>query len=658
MATNTDLVNLNNTLKTFYNSYISDNKYYLNYLADITNKSLTDENKFNRKIQQLFLLNINDVTTLIIDKTNPTSLMDEGLGSILDEINLILESFNNFISTDNDCVKNYNNIKSITLVSANAATGVINSNVLTLTNNFTILTTGTFYKNGDTKHPYVNRIDSMNNQTIIKNLIYYLLNMTQFNIKIQVNALLGYYKLVKHYYDIYKHSEELMFTPKGIAQSNPLTAICTAINTSITDLITDANSYIVVESFVEKFTVTPPDLKNGCLISSATNKSSGKLISINPFRIKLTTYTVSADGLVKTYSDYLKINCKIFDITDYVLVYDSKRIPIKSCEFEENDNGKYISSIVLDDYDSQSANASNIFTLKINNVFDATLYFDKKNLGDLKKDFVSGGEKLKENNMNIENYRKQINKTVNVFKRNEERLNILNIQLNIYYCVYGIIIFTLIGLANYPMLNRTKQLIVLAIIVIVIIMIIVNYFIQSRYIEEFKENFFVTPVCADLVSTYDKITYIQNIINTFLPQSKLYLSNLMAYLPLLDSFDLYKQLTTSIKKEKKTFNNIQNYYFNKEKEAIEYTQLLNQQVLNKSSYIFLISYIFLVISLVYLSYLVIPDYIKLFLFIGLLFVIFILWIYIYNTVDIVRTNSYNKYWIKPSNQTISDLGAK
>jgi len=680
MATNTDLVNLNNTLKTFYNSYISDNKYYLNYLADITNKSLTDENKFNRKIQQLFLLNINNVTTLIIDKTNPDSLIDEGLGPILNDIIMLLESFNIFITTDNDFVKKYNKIGKITIVVESAA-GTISADNLTLKNNFTLLTANTFNKNGNTNLAYVNIIDNLNNkETIIKNLIYYLLNMTQFNIKIQVNAILGYYKLVKHYYNIYKSCEKIMFT-RTVTND-----ICDEIKTEITSTINDANEYILVENFVEKFTVSAPATSAAAASTSAaapiastsaaapaastsaaapaasaasTSAAAasarvasslditvdGKIISQNPLTVE-----IIFDINLKDYVD------KTF-LTEYVLVIDSQRIPIVSYTATIiNASSFKITFILHYNYEEYSSTATNLSNTAINTVLLTRI--DKKKIEDLKKEFVFGGEQLKGNNINIENYRKNINKTVNIFKRNEERLNILNIQLNIYYCIYGIIIFALIGLANYPMLNRTKQIIVLAIIVIVILMIVINYFIQSRYIEEFKENFYAIPSCNSLVSTYDKINFIQNSINTFLPQSKLYMNNLMVYLPTLDTFDLYKQLTNSIKKERKSFNNIEKHYYNKEKEATEYTQLLNQQVLNKSSYIFLISYIFLVISLVYLSYLIIPDYIKLFLFIGLLFVIFILWIYIYNIVDIVRTNSYNKYWIKPSNQTISDLGAK
>jgi hypothetical protein len=201
MATNTDLVNLNNTLKTFYNTFINDNKFYLNYLSDITNRSLTEENKFNRKIQQLFLLNINDVNTLIIDKTNPSTLIDEGLGAVLNDIIMLLQSFKHFIETDSQSVKNYNKISKI-IISIGSRTSSFSSSTLLLTNAFTILRAQQYIKS---EHTYVNRIDNFNNkETIIKNLIYYLLNMTQFNMKIQVYALLGYYKLVGFYYNVYK----------------------------------------------------------------------------------------------------------------------------------------------------------------------------------------------------------------------------------------------------------------------------------------------------------------------------------------------------------------------------------------------------------------------------------------------------------------------
>lgn len=684
MATNTELVNIKNSLSTFYKNYIIDNKFIVSYLQDITNGSLSDNNNFNKTIQKLLLCNINENSLITISSKTPPLLPKNNFLKIL---NVIIEIYEKFIDKLNEPNFKYNRLTKINIginkpAISNISEITINVSSLSLlditwdTNN-----TMGYEKNGTNKTEYILAVGGdlsfINHKKIILNHVYYLLNGIDYNIKLEVNALLSFYKLVRLYYRFYNNSEKILYTTNAsltgtTSAVTTLNSLCTDFETLFTDLDTEVNSYITVEEFtdnVEHFTTT------NC-IENATDNYTVTITNCNPFIVTI------PDRIVK-------ITCENFNPSDYKLtLYNISNggqpfdVPITKCN--TTIKGQYITTIetsaccnvsipggngVCPASDSSSSSPTDTTTnIPSTHVSDNTQHgakgvtcsasLKKKALTDLKNEFIVGGKILKSKNENIEKYRKNINRTVNRYNTNNNKKDFVNIQLNIYYCLLGIVTFLLIGLSLYNVEYKTKQLSVLGIISFIIILIIINVIIQKKYIEEFKEKFTTPDVaCANLISTADKINYIQKRLNIFVPQTKICLNNIMSYLPTLDTIDLYKKLTNSIRKEQKTFKGIENLYYHKDLDSNESTQLLKHEILNKSSLISLISFLYLIIALIYLGYIMYPEYIKIFLFIGLLCFIVIVWIYFINLKEYVRTNSYNKYWSKPSDNTISTLSS-
>lgn len=682
MATNIDIISIKFLISSLYSSCLIDNKDIFSYMSDITDQSSTS-NKFNEMIQKIFTLDIKTGEGLILDNTNGTAN--------LTKFEYILELLISFLSQIKNIINNIENYKEkfktlttiiITSISisgaeiantkADASAAFPDPTTITLP---TIRTSDynasgrTYGYNGSTTFKEYNKStpknltivqNDLNNNTnwekILEYHAYYILNMTQDNAKVQIHALVGYYKLVQYYFKVYKYSEELIFrtslTYTAAAGLTPeqgtLVTLCNYLEINLTDLINNINEYVTVET------------------SSSENeniKKSGRIFKVKNITNPIIISVEGTPALTDTFKIYDNYDNYVFKYNytqnskDYTL-----KIPIINVIIESG----VITKIILDDKyfklplkmaeldkDISVNDATGQYPITVNSISIVD-----KDLYSLKSEYLLTGKELKKNNENIEKYRKDINDTVSKFNINSNKNDILNIQINIYYCIYGIIIFILIGLNLYQFTNNIKQIISLIVIVIIIILILINYYIQNKYIEEFKENFFTTLTCKGLKtneSIANKVTYINNYINTFVPNTKVYLNNLMAYLPLLDSYDLYKKLSKSMKKEKKDFNNIEKEYYNKNINAIENTSMMRDEIINKSAYINLISYTFLIISLLYLSYLLIPDYIKLSVFIGLLLFIIIMWIYIYNIKETVRRNSNNKYWIKPSENILNEL---
>ena len=678
MATNNDLLSIKNLINRLYGTYITDNRTELKYMSGITDPSLTTGNAFHEKIQKIFALNVNNTSQIILSTANGgTSFADvDNFKYILEAIISLLNQIKRFITKSTNYEDKFSKLTAIKITAISvsdetlkedsnqaAANNMHSGTILTIANikisdaSKITLSSTTYTKGSSLQHQSITDLTNPSCVIILSNHIYYLLNTSTDSLNLQVNALLAYYKLVQFYFRLYETSEKLLLTTSlsyivpyvGYTPGN-LNVLCAALSTLHTDLNNEKTTYI-------NNVYSDNDIQNQPDITVASTNVTTVTRIGNPIIIEFTT------PLITSNYNYYEDNY----IFKYKYTYGGNTItlyfPIRKFTYNGSNN---ITKVHLDDTNNDLPkiftegtviNHTNILT----GLTTHEIKIIKKDLNYLKKDYDLTEEKLKEYNNDIEENKRKINNTVLKYDINSNKIDILKIQLNIYYCIYGIIIFLLLGLNLYEFNNNTKQIISLIIIVIIIISILVNYYIKQKYIEEFKENFFATslppPTCNAAVysNTTSRLKYIQDHIDVFVPATKIYLENLLSYLPSLNTISLYTKILTSMNKEKKQFNKINKEYHNKFLNGVENTNMVFNEIINYSAYIYLISFTFLIIALLYLSYLLIPDYIKIFLFIALLLFVIVMWIYIYNIKEIVRSNSYNKYWIKPSGNTLNEL---
>ena len=683
MATNNDLLSIKNLINRLYGTYITDNRTELKYMSDITDPSLTTGNAFHEKIQKIFALNVNNTPKIILSAYAIVSGSDtftevDNFKYILEAIISLLNQIKRFITKSTNYEDKFSKLTAIKITAISvsdetlkedsnqaAANNMHSGTILTIANikisvadKITFDAGGVTYIKTTLPHQTIATSDLLaaNAKKILSNHIYYLLNTSTDSLNLQVNALLAYYKLVQFYFRLYETSEKLLLTTSlsyivpsdGYTPGN-LNVLCAALSTLHTDLNNEKTTYI-------NNVYSDNDIQNQPDITVASTNVTTVTSIGNPIIIVFTTPLTTSN--YKYYEDDYIFKYKYTYGGNTITLY----FPIRKFTYASNN----IINVHLDDTNNDLPKIFTEGTIinhtdKLPGLTTHEIKIIKKDLNYLKKDYDITEKQLKEYNNDIEENKRKINNTVLKYDINSNKIDILKIQLNIYYCIYGIIIFLLLGLNLYEFNNNTKQIISLIIIVIIIISILVNYYIKQKYIEEFKENFFATPLppptCNTAVysNTTSRLKYIQDHIDVFVPATKIYLENLLSYLPSLNTISLYTKILTSMNKEKKQFDKINKEYHNKFLNGVENTNMVFNEIINYSAYIYLISFTFLIIALLYLSYLLIPDYIKIFLFIALLLFVIVMWIYIYNIKEIVRSNSYNKYWIKPSGNTLNEL---
>ena len=598
MATNNDLLSIKNLINRLYGTYITDNRTELKYMSDITDPSLTTGNAFHEKIQKIFALNVNNPPKIILSayvSGSDTFTEVDNFKYILEAIISLLNQIKRFITKSTNYEDKFSKLTAIkiTAISASVETlteasnqsiadGMYSGTTLTIANikisdaSKITLSSTTYTKGSSLQHQSITDLTNPSCVKILRNHIYYLLNTSTDSLNLQVNALLAYYKLVQFYFKLYETSEKLLLKTDFTDLSNLTTVICTPLNILHIDLNNEKTTYI-------NNVYSDNDIQNQPDITVASTNVTTVTRIGNPIIIEFTT------PLITSNYNYYEDNY----IFKYKYTYGGNTItlyfPIRKFTYNGSNN---ITKVHLDDTNND---LPKIFTegTVINHtdmlpgLTTHEIKIIKKDLNYLKKDYDLTEEKLKEYNNDIEENKRKINNTVLKYDINSNKIDILKIQLNIYYCIYGIIIFLLLGLNLYEFNNNTKQIISLIIIVIIIISILVNYYIKQKYIEEFKENFFATPLppptCNTTVysNTTSILKYIQDHIDVFVPATKIYLENLLSYLPSLNTISLYTKILTSMNKEKKQFNKINKEYHNKFLNGVENTNMVFNEIINK-----------------------------------------------------------------------------
>lgn len=691
---NTDNLKIKDSLEEYYTSlFKEENKRELlnntPYFFDtMKNIALINDNDFafNNFISQCINYNIgktnannNEMLKILSDKSkiNDIQKFINTVSVILD----ILEAYKKFIDENANYMSSLSNLASIKLSASTTGLNTYFFNIETKelelkiisfsTNNnniFTIISDETSQIVNKSSHVYISFTENpvlQQSKDIIKNLLYFLMNISPRNAKIEVYCLYYYYKLVKCYMLLTCSSTNIAIndiSSSAILDNIRLTntsssgseiSIFTSSETLLGDYTNDdkrtasvlKSEYSVVLSYVFN------ELSQ--LQSSFFTNPNSNLISLEN---KLYNFTINN---TENPEDTKVIKLKYTDTDENdinnIVNTDNKIKILKRSYYIFKDNNYY--KIIDIDTDKKfltikaryegntSPDAANLpplpssisFQTDDQNMDECT--FVDSNFVTLKKDYYDNKEKLYDINNNIKSNTINLNSVKRNYDDNKTIDDTLNTQITIVHVILGIIgvVFILLLISNIN--NGIKKLVSMAFVGIILLLMIVLYLMNSTY-KTIEEGFATGDITED-----NKIQSLNEKYSTFNSQAKLYIDTMKLNIKNIDSADIYNDLLNIMEREKYDKQNISNLLDHKRILGKSYIDVYKYDYYNKQIYINTILVSGLFIVLLYLIYIMNPKIEKnLLVFVGLILFIIIVTYYLINTNIKVHSKSSQYYW--------------
>ena len=691
---NTDNLKIKDSLEEYYTSlFKEENKRELlnntPYFFDtMKNIALINDNDFafNNFISQCINYNIgktnannNEMLKILSDKSkiNDIQKFINTVSVILD----ILEAYKKFIDENANYMSSLSNLASIKLSASTTGLNTYFFNIETKelelkiisfsTNNnniFTIISDETSQIVNKSSHVYISFTENpvlQQSKDIIKNLLYFLMNISPRNAKIEVYCLYYYYKLVKCYMLLTCSSTNIAIndiSSSAILDNIRLTntsssgseiSIFTSSETLLGDYTNDdkrtasvlKSEYSVVLSYVFN------ELSQ--LQSSFFTNPNSNLISLEN---KLYNFTINN---TENPEDTKVIKLKYTDTDENdinnIVNTDNKIKILKRSYYIFKDNNYY--KIIDIDTDKKfltikaryegntSPDAANLpplpssisFQTDDQNMDECT--FVDSNFVTLKKDYYDNKEKLYDINNNIKSNTIKLNGVKRNYDDNKTIDDTLNTQITIVHVILGIIgvVFILLLISNIN--NGIKKLVSMAFVGIILLLMIVLYLMNSTY-KTIEEGFATGDITED-----NKIQSLNEKYSTFNSQAKLYIDTMKLNIKNIDSADIYNDLLNIMEREKYDKQNISNLLDHKRILGKSYIDVYKYDYYNKQIYINTILVSGLFIVLLYLIYIMNPKIEKnLLVFVGLILFIIIVTYYLINTNIKVHSKSSQYYW--------------
>jgi hypothetical protein len=130
------------------------------------------------------------------------------------------------------------------------------------------------------------------------------------------------------------------------------------------------------------------------------------------------------------------------------------------------------------------------------------------------------------------------------------------------------------------------------------------------------------------------------------------LEKLKALLSSLNTEDFLSKIATSLKNEKRTYEEHSKVYKQRTEINKKSIDVMKHEMINKNAYINMITITSFVIVFVYVMFMLDPSYVNVYLIIGTILILINLAVYYILILHPVRTKSRNKYWYKPSKSTM------
>lgn len=689
---NTDNLKIKDSLEEYYTSLFKeeDKRELVNntpYFFDtMKNIALINDNDFafNNFISQCINYNIgktnadnNEMLKILSDtsKINDIQKFINTVSVILD----ILEAYKKFINENANYMSSLSNLASIKLSPSTTGLNTYFFNTVTKelelkiisfsTNNnniFTIISGETSQIVNKSSHVYISFTETpvlQQSKDIINNLLYFLMNISPQNAKIEVYCLYYYYKLVKCYMLLTCSSTNIAInnisssaTLNNIRLTNTSSSgseisIFTSSETLLGDYTDDdkrtasvlKSEYSVVLSYVfnelsqlQSFFFTNPNsnlisLENklyNFTINNTENPEDTKVIKLKYIVDDIDTI-VNTDDKIKI----LKSNYYIFKDNNYYKIIDinktDKTIIIKA---------RYSTYTSPDAAELPPLPTTILSTTTGDQNMDECTFVDS-NFVTLKKDYYYNKEKLYDINNNIKSNTINLNSVKRNYDDNKTIDDTLNTQITIVHVILGIIgvVFILLLISNIN--NGIKKLVSMAFVGIILLLMIVLYLMNSTY-KTIEEGF-----ATGEITEGNKIQFLNEKYSTFNAQAKLYINTMKLNIKNVDSADIYDDLLNIMEREKYDKQNISNLLDHKRILGKSYIDVYKYDYYNKQIYINTILVSGLFIVLLYLIYIMNPKIEKnLLVFVGLILFIIIVTYYLINTNIKVHSKSSQYYW--------------
>ena len=706
---NTDNLKIKDSLEEYYSALFKENdKRELSsaktpYFFDtIKNIALINDNDFafNNFISQCINYNIgktnadnNEMLKILSDtsKINDIQKFINTVSVILD----ILEAYKKFIDENANYMSSLSNLASIKLsASTDASTDASNTfsfntsykqlklkiasfstssnnNIFTIDDDSSVPLSQTVTKSSHRYEPFnSDKTVLQQSKDIINNLLYFLMNISPQNAKIEVYCLYYYYKLVKCYMLLTCSSTNIAIN--NISSSATLDNI-RLTNTSSPD--SEISIFTSSETLLEDYTSTSTQKRSASVLKSEysvvlsyvfnelsqlqssffTNPNSN-LISLEN---KLYNFTINnTENLEDTKVIKLKYTGTDTDenYINNIVNTDNKIKILKRSYYIFKDNNYYKiididktenTVIIKARYNSNtSADAANLPPLPSSIRFDTNgdqnmneCTFVDSNFLTLKKDYYDNKGKLYDINNNIKSNTIKLNGVKRNYDDNKTIDDTLNTQITIVHVILGIIgvVFILLLISNIN--NGIKKLVSMAFVGIILLLIIVLYLMNSTY-KTIEEGF-----ATGEITEGNKIQFLNEKYSTFNAQAKLYINTMKLNIKNVDSADIYDDLLNIMEREKYDKQNISNLLDHKRILGKSYIDVYKYDYYNKQIYINTILVSGLFIVLLYLIYIMNPKIEKnLLVFVGLILFIIIVTYYLINTNIKVHSKSSQYYW--------------
>lgn len=541
------------------------------------------------KITKIEIVDINSKTTAIANADSYAN-RNENIGYHIDTVTyekslyLSIKSFTNSSDKVNNNIFDYIGTKAVTSYPvANSATDgthglfktdntmiqISNANIdylrQTVENETDPLTQTKIVKINGTTHNYksASELFTLENRdrALLKNFLYFLINMHTDNVRMQVNALYYYYKFIQLYTLLVLTTlnviiNDLSVTGFKVLKLSTVTTTYTlqASGADIFKHVYDTGK--TVTDFTHNIDGAINTLANVPKVYAATIASIQQQIDklVNDlyniaYKNDNTDYTSNLENIVNTTISSLSAikntdaDIKLY-FTSYVDTYneklsDTKVIEILKKNYNIVHNGKYY-DIIDGKYPAKAANAAppatdagtayflikarfpipvrtdleNVpvfipsnFVASTHETTPTTIYGNqsikivKKGLLALKGDYNSGKRELIDINGNIRMNTSKINNQKNLYSYQESKHNLLTNQLYAYYAVLGAILIGVIAINVMNVEKPMKQMASMIFAGLVVILFIVYYIINASYMEDFRnvEKFFVLTKADQLV---------------------------------------------------------------------------------------------------------------------------------------------------------------
>lgn len=496
-----DIISISKSLNNMYNNYIIDNKYVFNYLKNISDPSLST-NLFNKYIQLLFTSDVSSGNMTFFDKTKYTDTIDftssntsdmklilkSNAIEFIDSLNIIHQIYKksyDWLTTNGiDKISNISSIK-LDFVNIERPASLISRELTIpinrnkLSNNVYTMSPNVFNKatrEEKTNQPAVSGIsymdlspNSINTGMIINNYIFYLLNMKSTNAKMELLSILNIMDLFINTFIIRVGFEIIINTETVAKYSMVCNNYITTAHDKIKTLINDTNNL------------------TGGVIQEITNiilDSQVPSVKNNTFVIKTKLTTENSTAIDIPYRSNMKNKTLLFelDVPENKISYEIYKINYDPNPITDT---SIITSIVLKDVGSDFFNQYNSSIAANSNI---RFKIREKGINDFKLKYMETGIALRDINKYIDDYKREINRNVDLFTKNKNKSKNLNFHSKLYYIIFAllIIITIAISLNNYE--KNTKITALIIFIAITVSMIIYNHGANDYYISDYNDT--------------------------------------------------------------------------------------------------------------------------------------------------------------------------